>query len=463
MNEMSEILAGISEEEEDPQSTAELKDAPVREECGFLIAISRQGGAASCFCFRVERGGQATIGRDEGCEIVVNDRFLSRRHLRVSSSPGGVLIEDLGSMNGARYLGKQIERIVLPIGAEIAVGALILNFLPLSSDSPLPSADEDRYQDLLGASLPMRRLYALLKRLEKADVPVLIEGESGTGKELVAQAIHQRGPRAGRPLLTIDCGAMPAKLMESQLFGHKKGAFTGTIADAAGAFEAAHQGTVFLDEIGELPLELQPKLLRVLDSGQMRRIGDSVHSQVDVRVIAATRRSLEEEVRQGRFREDLYYRLAVLRLIVPPLRERKEDIRMLVSHFVTLFRAQALFELPTEALEAYLQDDWPGNVRQLRNVVCRAMLVGTNEPSVSRSRVIRVAPREETAKLPRYHEAKQRTSKGFERDYLLKLVERFGGNLSQMARISGVSRKALRDMLRKHDMYPNKTALPQQT
>jgi transcriptional regulator with GAF, ATPase, and Fis domain len=327
-------------------------------------------------------GGPAFIGRDPGCDLVLDDRNVSRRHVRIEMSAMGVAVEDIGSTNGIEYLGRRIERATLGFGARIKVGDTAIDLLPLRHDTSLPLARRDRYGELLGGSLPMRRLYTLLEALQASTVPVLLQGETGTGKELAARAIHENSPRATQPFVIIDCGTVPDGLMESELFGHKKGAFTGATADRAGVFESAHSGTVFLDEFGELPLNLQPKLLRVLETGQLRRIGESRTRQVEVRIITATKRNLEQEVADGRFRDDLFYRVAVVRIDMPPLRERREDIPLLASslaHRLGLPRDQ---QLAPELMESLLHRTWPGNVRELRNVVQQAMAFGQLAPRV---------------------------------------------------------------------------------
>jgi DNA-binding NtrC family response regulator len=299
-------------------------------------------------------------------------------------------------------------------------------------------------------------LYALLEALEGSDAPVLIEGETGTGKELVARALHEKGLRAGKPFQVIDCGNLPAQLMESELFGYKKGAFTGANADKAGIFEAADGGTVFLDEFDELALEIQPKLLRVLETSQVRRLGDTDFSPVDVRIITATKRDLAAEVAGGRFRQDLFYRVAVVRLRLPPLRERIEDIPLLANHLAAQMSDGKVTVLATEVLESFMQSEWPGNVRELRNAVQRTLALGKTgtgtEPTSTPPAP--AAGNQEVLPAPaEYRAARDQAMRSFDMNYLMDLWSRHEGNLSAAAREAGISRVYLRDLLKKYGLY----------
>ncbi|MBI5526546.1 MAG: sigma 54-dependent Fis family transcriptional regulator [Deltaproteobacteria bacterium] len=327
--------------------------------------------------------GEAVIGRGDECNLVLRDGSVSRRHARLAVTPDGILVEDLGSRNGTTYLGKRISRITVHVGARIGVGNCSVDLLPLERPGGVPVSTRERYGRLLGASLPMRRVYSVLEAIEGSDAPVLVEGETGTGKDLLARSLHEKGARKDMPFVVIDCGNVPTHLMESELFGHCKGSFTGAVADRAGAFEAADMGTVFLDEVGELPLDLQPKLLRVLETQQIKRLGDVRHSAVDVRVIAATSRDLCAEVEAGRFRDDLYYRLAVIRLKLPPLRDRVEDVPLLAGFLAGELSGGKVKELSEEILEMFMRHDWPGNVRELRNAVQRVLMLGVVDPEIA--------------------------------------------------------------------------------
>jgi transcriptional regulator with GAF, ATPase, and Fis domain len=275
---------------------------------------------------------------------------------------------------------------------------------------------------------------------------VLVEGETGTGKELVAEGIHDESPRSGGPLVVFDCSAVSPTLIESELFGHVRGAFTGAIADRQGAFEAADGGTLFLDEIGELPLELQPKLLRVLERREVRRLGSNQPRRVDVRIVAATNRSLAREIERGRFREDLYYRLAVVDVMLPPLRERPDDIPLLIEHLVRQVGGPQA-HLPERVSEALRAQSYSGNVRELRNAVSRALsLAGkTSAPPAAEPGSLSMAV-DLGAPL---REGRDRVLDAFERAYLQAALERTGGNVTRAAERAGVNRKFIQRAMKR--------------
>jgi hypothetical protein len=361
-----------------PIKTRELDEphAPGREAQGGCLLYVATAGRKDQGRSLPFTSGKVVIGRDADCDLALDADSVSRRHVELTLRPDGIQVEDLGSTNGTTYLGKRIDRATLPIGSRLGVGSCSVDILPLPGSDSLPVSVRGSYGELVGASLPMRRLYSLLEALEQSEAPVLVEGETGTGKELVARALHRHGPRPKKSLVVIDCGSVPIQLMESELFGYRQGAFTGAVRDRAGAFEQASGGTVFLDEIDELPLELQPKLLRVLETSQVKRLGEVEHKTVDVRIIAATKSDLQDEVSAGRFRQDLYYRLAVVQLHLPPLRERLEDIPLLVNHLVRGLTGGKVKRLPQETVESFLRHGWPGNVRELRNAVQRTLTLG---------------------------------------------------------------------------------------
>jgi DNA-binding NtrC family response regulator len=403
--------------------------------------------------------GAVVVGRDGDCDLILADKNVSRRHVRLTAGADGILVEDLGSTNGINYLGRRIERATLGPGARIVVAETCIDLLPLADAPTVPLSVEDRYGDLLGASAPMRRLFSVLTQLEQSDVPVLIEGETGTGKELVARALHEHGPRADKPFVIIDCGNVSPELMESEIFGHRQGAFTGALADRVGAFEQADGGTVFLDELGELPRELQPKLLRVLETGQIKAVGATTYESVDVRVIAAAKRQLAEEVDQGRFRDDLFYRVAVVQLRLPPLRERLEDIPMLVGHLASLASGGKVTRLAPATQEYLKRQEWPGNVRELRNVVQRTLalqlaggrsLPGAGFPQDGHAPSVQPEADGESQPDPLFREARDQAILTFEQEYLSRLWAEGRGNLSAAARAAGIDRKYLRTLLRKH-------------
>src|SRR6478752_530385 len=312
------------------------------------------------------------IGGADSAQLRLTDPTVSRNHCVIRMTAKGPLLRDLASTNGSRIDGVEVREAYVPRGATLELGHTQVRFDPLDESVELPLADSERFGRLWGRSTPMRRLFALAGRVAASDVTVLIEGETGTGKDALAEAIHQASPRTAGPLIVVDCGAIPPNLFESELFGHERGAFTGADRARAGAFEEADGGTLFLDEIGELPLPLQPKLLRVLEARELRRIGAAQPRKIDVRVIAATNRDLREEVNRGTFRQDLYFRLEVMRLRVPPLRERPDDIPVLVEHFRSLAKPGAAAPpFSEETMRSFVAHPWPGNVRELRNAVER--------------------------------------------------------------------------------------------
>jgi DNA-binding NtrC family response regulator len=276
-------------------------------------------------------------------------------------------------------------------------------------------------------------------------------GETGTGKEVLARAIHARSARAKMPFVVVDCGAVAPTLIESELFGHVRGAFTGAVSDRSGAFLEADGGTIFLDELGELPMELQPKLLRVLEAGTIRRVGEDKHRKVDVRVVAATHRDLEKEIDAGRFRRDLYYRLAVVLVTVPPLRDRLDDIPFLARHFVQQM-GRGDFELPRALLARFAAYHWPGNVRELRNLVERALAGADIDPLPQEPQAARaLSTGENLTDLP-FKEAKERLVDSFAKEYLAALLEKCGGNISEAARQAGIARNYVHRLVQKYGL-----------
>lgn len=405
------------------------------------------------------REGAVVVGTGDGAGLRLHDPTVSREHVRLTVQDDGVRVEDLGSTNGTLYLGQRINSVVLQSSARLDVGRVALDVLPLDSPEHVPLSTKHRYCSLLGTSEPMRRLYTLLEMLEDSEAPVLIEGETGTGKELVAWEIHNNSRRADQPFVIIDCANMAKTVIESELFGHKRGAFTGAERDRPGAFRAASGGTIFLDELGELPAELQPKLLRVLETGQVRPVGDDVMTPVDVRVVAATHRSLDAEVSANRFRSDLYYRVAVVRLHLAPLRARRDDIMPLARHLAHELSRGRVDALPDAARDFFLRYDWPGNVRELRNTVHRWLALGNLalvDPTVRPS--TRTSSRDPThvdasGRLLSYRDARDRVIRSFETAYLEDLIAQAGGSISEAARAAGIDRKQLRALLKKHDLY----------
>jgi DNA-binding NtrC family response regulator len=324
------------------------------------------------------------------------------------------------------------------------------------------------FRGLIGDSPAMREVYRLIRRAGPVDVTVLVAGESGTGKELVARALHAEGPRARKPFVALNCSALPGELVESELFGHVRGAFTGADRDREGLFEAADGGTLFLDEIGDLAPAAQAKLLRVLEERQITRVGSNRPVPVDVRVIAATHRPLDQLVTTGQFREDLLYRLQVITIPVPPLRERREDIPALAIHFITGFaerHGRPVRGLSDAARRALLAHDWPGNVRELRNALERAVVLAEAEtlgladlPAALAGSSAALRPADAAlADLP-FADARARAQEAFDRSFLTAALERHGGNISQTARALELHRQSLQKLLRRLDISVDSTA-----
>jgi DNA-binding NtrC family response regulator len=402
--------------------------------------------------------GSYVVGKSTGCDFVLSDPAVSRRHLELALGEGRLLCRDLGSTNGSWIGGNRFRQLELGMGSTVRIGGTSLRVAPPDSPgaSPAPSPGGGDFAGLVGDSAPMREVQALCARAAASDAPVLVHGETGTGKEVCAAAIHARSPRAAHPFVVCDLAAASRNLIESELFGHVRGAFTGATTEHPGAFRQADGGTIFVDEIGELELDLQPRLLRALDRRQVKPLGGSTFRTVDARIIAATNRNLQEEARQGRFRSDLYYRLNVLRIELPPLRERKDDIPLLVERFVAEFRRERRVELPAETLALLAAYDWPGNVRELRNTVERALAMAPDADRLDPQLLALDLPG--ASDLPAlqesipFHEAKDRLVQAWEREYLAGLLRRTAGNLSEASRRAGIDRPYLYRLLKKHGL-----------
>ncbi len=382
---------------------------------------------------------RCVIGSSPTCELTLADAMVSRRHLAVEPAPRGLRVTDLESKNGTFAGELEVAEAILPEGARVRAGETTLTVE--RADAPPPSARPrtDRFGRFLGAADVLQPMYEVLERVARTDATVLLEGESGTGKELLAEALHDESERASGPFVVLDCGSLPENLIESELFGHERGAFTGADHRHLGAFERAKGGTVFLDEIGELPLAMQTRLLRVLESRRVQRLGGSAPIDVDVRVVAATNRDLEREVEHGRFRLDLFHRLAVVLLRVPALRERREDIPLLASAIASaLGKPDAL---DAAQLERMASMRWRGNVRELRNHVERIVLLGDAARALGAPSA-RADSLDELARsgLP-YSEARAQALERFTDAYVADMLERHGGNVSAAARAAGVGRR----------------------
>lgn len=405
------------------------------------------------------------IGTSEGCEVRLTDSSVSGVHTEISRTEHGILMRDLGSTNGSWVDGRRIQGVFADSSATITIGESEVRVSLLSEESPLEVAADDRCGDLVGTSVSMRATFAKLLRVAKTNTTVLITGETGTGKELAAAAIRDYSDRAKKPLVVIDCGAMPANLIESELFGHERGAFTGADRARAGAFERADGGTIFLDEIGELPLPLQPALLGILERREARRVGGQKPIPVDIRIIAATNRDLADEVARGAFRADLFYRLAVVEIRLPPLRERPEDIPMLIEHFLS----QLPGDRPTMSPETMAQlksYPWPGNARELRNVIERAALLSeAPKPRTDPVNPRGTAPPDAktgasgtAVDIDRpFKELKNTLIADFEEGYVRKLLESTRGNIAAAARKARIDRMYLYKLIDRYHIEVSKT------
>jgi transcriptional regulator with GAF, ATPase, and Fis domain len=386
-------------------------------------------------------GGVARIGTSEGCDLRLTDRMASRVHCELRVKPSAIVVRDAGSTNGTVCEGVRITDAEVPAGAVLRLGGTSIRVEVGDEPAFVEVSQREEFGELVGTSFEMRRVYAMLERIAASDTTVLVQGETGTGKDVVARSVHAASRRRDRPFVPLDCGAVPENLFESELFGHARGAFSGAVADRKGVIEEADGGTLFLDEIGELPLAMQAKLLRAIETRSVRRVGANVARPVDVRIIAATNRPLGRAVNEGTFREDLFYRLAVVEVALPPLRARRDDIPMLAAHFHRALGGQG--ELPQAFLAMLSQRSFPGNVRELRNFVERAMLLGTLQPSARRA----PAPDKALSELAPLHlplkEARQAWTESFEHVYVKAVLERAKGNVTHAAELAGVSRRFL--------------------
>ncbi len=400
------------------------------------------------------------IGTSPECDLELNDETVSRIHARIELDSLGHRIIDEDSKNGTYINNLRIKDLYLPSQIALRIGNDILLYQQGQEQVEIELSRSSEYYSMIGQSPAMREIFAVLERVAQSDMTILVEGETGTGKELVADALHQGSKRRG-PLVVFDCSAVAPNLIESELFGHVKGAFTGAAQSRKGAFERAQGGTLFLDEIGELPLDLQPKLLRALEQREIRPVGGDHPIRVDARIVAATNRHLQQEVEDGHFRQDLYYRLAVLRIALPPLRRRSEDIPLLVNHFLKNIKGKAP-QVGYETIVKLQHYAWPGNVRELRNFVERAAVLATEDRIETRFLVpptfgeTTTAPAASGApidvSLP-FKDAKARLIENFEREYWTELLKQTDGNISAAARSAGIHRKSAEYLLKKLDIH----------
>jgi len=421
---------------------------------------------------------QVTGGRSIINEIQLSDKAVSGAHFEIAGEDEGYRLKDLDSTNGTFVGELRIIEVFLRPGAMFRVGHTELRFEPTQDMVEIALSQRDRFDEVLGSSVPMREIFATLEKVSPSELTVLTAGETGTGKELVARGIHKLSPRCKGPFVVLDCGAIPRDLIESTLFGHEKGSFTGAVGQHRGCFEQAHGGTIFLDEIGELDLSLQPKLLRVLENRELKRVGGDRLVHIDVRVLAATNRDLRAMVNKGTFREDLFFRLSVITVEIPPLRRRREDIPRLVHHFLAdLSRRRGMdLSIDVDAMSVLMGHKWPGNVRELRNTVERAGSL-CDGPVITRADLAfgrdtfsmgldpvgaTMAPAlppladglgaDASLLAPGvlFKDAKQQVTDRFERAYLQELIIRNKGNITRSAHEAGLTRYHLRELIKRH-------------
>ncbi|APR76617.1 Response regulator of zinc sigma-54-dependent two-component system [Minicystis rosea] len=424
---------------------------------GGRIKPAKNAGAAW-----VEIGTEPVIvGRNAACKLVVDDGKVSAVHAEFVATEQGVRVRDLGSRNGTFVGGVRVGEIFLLTASKLRVGETEVVFEPLRPEritvSSIPS-----FGPMVAQSQGMRSIFERLGKVAPTDLTLLITGETGTGKELVAQAIHLASARAKKPFVVVDCGSIPPTLAEATLFGHERGAFTGAVDKRLSPFQEADGGTIFLDELGELPLDVQPKLLRALAERRIKAVGGSTYREVDVRVVAATRRDLVRAVNSGGFRSDLYFRIAQVKIELPSLRHRMEDIPILVRRMLKDLGDEAAYERVTNAtLERLMRHDWPGNVRELRNAVAVAFaLAGEGEELDIAAHLGALTETPVAAPLGggvpgsfkglKFQDAKRDILARFERDYFAALNDEAKGNVSEMARRAGMERAHVRAYLRRH-------------
>jgi two-component system, NtrC family, response regulator GlrR len=404
---------------------------------------------------------RVVVGSAEKAQIVVADSTVSRVHAELDPRTDGLWVRDLGSKNGTFVRGVYVTEARLSSEREIRLGSVTIEIAPEAQPATSRAWDGESFGPLLGKSRAMRRLFATLARVAATDYSVLIQGETGTGKELVARAIHDGSPRREKPFVVVDCAAIPETLFESQLFGHARGAFTGAVSAREGDVEAADGGTLFLDEVGELPASMQPKLLRMLESRTVRRVGETQPRSVDIRIVSATHRDLLAMVNAGTFREDLYFRLASVPITVPPLRDRLEDVPVLARRFLPSSHDG---ELPAGLAAELGSRRWSGNVRELRNFVERAVALGVGEAlALHRADERTSQPKAEDEKstsLPNpfatipldqlYKDFREQWMDHGERVYLEHALAAHGGNVAAAAEKAGLDRTHVYRLLRKY-------------
>lgn len=417
-------------------------------------------------------GDLVRIGKAETNNLVLTEDTVSRFHCEILRDNRGYLLRDLQSTNGTFLDGAEVKEAYMRPGSVVNVGTAQIRFQPFEERIEILPSEAEFCGEMVGRSIVMREIFGLIERIAPTEATVLIEGETGTGKDVLARTIHAQSLRKDGPFVVVDCGAVASTLIESELFGHEKGAFTGATNSRQGAFEMANGGTIFLDELGELSLELQPKLLRVLEQREIRRVGGNRSQRVDIRVVAATKKDLRQEVAKGKFREDLYFRISVVPVYMPALRQRKEDIPLIVADFIRKMGLGEGFKLTQDVLDSLVAHDWPGNVRELRNVLERGLylhkqlgsaafkfidpvpstsvslqaLTGTNSEGGGDSITCSFDPKRS------YRDNKERWNEEFEQRYVKWLLERAEGNISRASREADMDRKYLHKLIKKYNI-----------
>ncbi len=431
--------------------------------CQLVVADGKDRGKKISLTQNVTK-----VGKRDTNDLVLSDKTVSRLHFEIEYTSDSYLLRDLGSTNGTFLNGSRVKEAYLAPGDLIKAGNTSMEFVAYDEKVKIEPSTKDFFGLLVGKSQKMRQIFAIMEKISPSLATVIIEGETGTGKDLVARAIHEHSQRKGKEFVVFDCSAVAPNLIESELFGHERGSFTGAVRSRRGAFEAAHGGTIFLDEIGELTLDLQPKLLRALEGREIKRVGSNTPIKTDLRVICATNRNLKKEIEGGRFREDLYYRLSVVKIILPPLRDRPEDIEPIVAR---LLETGAYNKQPDGSLKVTRVDDdaikllnrysWPGNVRELANIIERAVSFVEGD-TITRSHLdfifAEIEHGEEMtermridASLP-FKDAKQQVVEEFEKKYLEDLLQQHNYNLSKASREAKIDRKHLRNLCKKYDI-----------
>jgi len=453
------------------------------------LVMEKEDGQSSEYIFDQAN---IAIGAMEDNDLIIEDDTVSRYHCRIYQDENSYLLQDLDSTNGTSINRVRIKEAFLKPGCTVTIGKTDIKFQSLDERVEILPSNREVFGDIVGKSVCMREIFGILEKIAHTGVTVVIEGETGTGKEVVARTIHNTSSRSNGPFVVFDCGAVPENLIESELFGHEKGSFTGAVMSRQGLFEMAQGGTIFLDELGELNLDLQPKLLRALEQREIRRVGSNKPVKIDVRIIAATNRNLQDEVKAKRFREDLYYRLSVVRLVLPALRERREDLPLLVKHFlrncsfnrVGGTNKMRLKGISRDALDCLIHYNWPGNVRELLNVIERACSFAETEyvqpedlpEHVSGIGIVqrRSSPEdvkaEDSGLVPMdlnsdssptampiglestFKEAKEQWVTTFERDYIMNLLRKNKANISHAAKEADIDRKYFRKLMNKYEV-----------